>query len=103
MKRAGGFFLWAATASRFISRGNAFANDQLQEVLSGVTDTSAPKESLDSIYLTVPDKVVSEDSREQERMELLSPYTPSSKLLWYWLFLSTHARCPDWRKSATTR
>jgi hypothetical protein len=72
VKRAGGLFIWAATAYRYISRGKAFANERLQAVLAGVNEASSPTQSLDSIYLTVLDNVASDYHRAEEQSELTS-------------------------------
>ncbi len=50
--RAGGLFIWADTAYRFIYSGGAFADERLQEVLRGSYDGSAPEKRLDGIYLS---------------------------------------------------
>jgi hypothetical protein len=70
VERAGGLFIWADTAYRFIYGGRAFADERLQEVLAGSYDSSAPEKRLDSIYLTVLDKAVSACTREQENRSL---------------------------------
>ncbi len=68
--RAVSLFIWAATAYRFISRGKAFANDRLQDVLREVNDASTPQKSLDGIYMAVLDKAVNDDLSQQEQSEL---------------------------------
>ncbi len=70
VKQAGGLFIWAATAHRFIYSGKAFATNRLQAVLKGASDDSSPQQSLDRIYLTVLDRAVSEDYQESEKSEL---------------------------------
>ncbi len=72
VKRAGGLFIWAATAYRYISCGKAFANERLQDVLSGVHGASAPTQSLDNIFLTVLDNVACDYHRAEEQSELTS-------------------------------
>ncbi len=69
--RAGGLFIWAATAYRFIcTEGGLLAKDRLDEVLSGVFDELVPETSLDRIYRMVLTKAVSGSHRERERQEL---------------------------------
>jgi hypothetical protein len=70
VRQAGGLFIWAATAYRFISSGGVFANDRLQEILGGADADLAPQRSLDRIYLTVLDKAASGEYRVAERAEL---------------------------------
>jgi hypothetical protein len=70
VNQAGGLFIWAVTAYRYISRGGVFANDRLLEVLGGANDESAPQACLDRIYLTVLCKAVDGNYREREKREL---------------------------------
>jgi hypothetical protein len=52
VQKAGGLFIWAATACRFVSEGRQFAKGRLSLILQG--DTSRiPTEKLDTIYLKV--------------------------------------------------
>ncbi len=70
VKHAGGLFIWASTAYRYIYRGGAFANDRLRDILSGTNDQSTPDRSLDHIYLTVLDKAVGRTLTQREKAEL---------------------------------
>jgi hypothetical protein len=70
VKQAGGLFIWAATAYRFIHGGRALAGSRLQAVFGRASVESAPEKSLDRIYLTVLDKAVSGYSQERETTEL---------------------------------
>jgi hypothetical protein len=68
--RAGGLFIWAATAYRYIAHGKAIANDRLQDVLRRASDASTPEQSLDRIYLTALERAMSNNYREQEYEEV---------------------------------
>jgi hypothetical protein len=72
VKLAGGLFIWAATAYRFIMSGEAFASHRLQQILSGASVESVPQQSLDRIYLTVLDKAVRRIYQKPKRLQLHS-------------------------------
>jgi hypothetical protein len=50
---ASGLFIWAATACRFIHKGEEFAEDRLNEILEGTGFEGTPEQHLDQIYVTV--------------------------------------------------
>ncbi|TAQ84472.1 hypothetical protein B7494_g7219 [Chlorociboria aeruginascens] len=65
-----GLFIWAATASRFITEGEGFAEDRLNEVLGGTSSEGTPEHHLDQIYLTVLRKSIPNTFREKEKQQL---------------------------------
>ncbi|KAF1816011.1 WD40 repeat-like protein [Eremomyces bilateralis CBS 781.70] len=66
---AGGLFIWAATAYRFIQDG-PFADERLQTLLKGSLSTGAPEEHLNELYTTVLKKAIRPkySTEEQERL-----------------------------------
>ena len=92
---AGGLFIWAATACRFIREGKRFAARRLDAILQGSGSSSAPiapEKALDEIYTTVLKQSVAPEYTEEEKEEayctlrrtlgsiilLLSPLSTSS-------------------------
>ena len=90
---AGGLFIWAATACRFIHEGKRFAVRRLNTILRGSSNTpTAPEKHLDEIYTTVLRQSVGPEYTEEEKEEaycmlrttlgsiviLLSPLSTSS-------------------------
>jgi hypothetical protein len=66
VEAACGLFIWAATACRFISEGEVFAEDRLEEILKGTSSEGTPEQHLYQIYLTVLQSSVSKKLRETE-------------------------------------
>jgi hypothetical protein len=66
---AGGLFIWAATACRFIQEG-PFADERLQTLLEGSTSTTAPEEHLNELYTTVLTKSTRSDHSAKEKEAL---------------------------------
>jgi hypothetical protein len=90
---AGGLFIWAATACRFIREGKRFAARRLDTILRGSGSTlTAPEKHLDEIYTTVLRQSVDPEYTDEEKEEtyymlrttlgsiviLLSPLSTSS-------------------------
>jgi hypothetical protein len=69
VQKAGGLFIWAATASRFISQGKGkrYATGRLSAILASTNSSSAPEKRLDDIYLTVLRRSISPDFTDDER------------------------------------
>ncbi|KAG9229003.1 hypothetical protein BJ875DRAFT_537940 [Amylocarpus encephaloides] len=96
---AGGLFIWAATACRFIREGKRFARKRLDTILNGSSSSAitTPEKHLNDIYLTVLKNSISSEYSDEEKEEaynilkhtlgsivvLLSPLSTSalSKLL----------------------
>jgi hypothetical protein len=54
VQNAGGLFIWAATACRFISEGQRFARERLDAIINDSSSAvTAPEEHLNNIYITV--------------------------------------------------
>ncbi|KAF1815699.1 hypothetical protein P152DRAFT_505529 [Eremomyces bilateralis CBS 781.70] len=66
---AGGLFIWAATACRFIQEG-LFAEERVQTLLEGSTSTTAPEEHLNELYTTVLKKTIRLGYSAKEKEEL---------------------------------
>jgi hypothetical protein len=75
---ASGLFIWAATACRFISEGEVFAENRLEEILDGTCSEGTPEQHLDQIYLTVLRSSISKKFRVTERERL---YAKQRKIL----------------------
>jgi hypothetical protein len=69
VKNAGGLFIWAATACRFIREGQ-FAEDRLHMLLEGSNGPVMPEEHLSRIYITVLRNSIQPHSFEHERQRL---------------------------------
>lgn len=92
VRQAAGLFIWAATASRFISGGNQLTTKRLSLVLQASAPTTKPEEELDKIYTMVLKNSVGDDLGQQEKEEvycllrktlgaiviLFSPLSPTS-------------------------
>lgn len=66
---AGGLFIWAATACRFIQEG-LFADERVQTLLEGSTSTTAPEEHLNKLYTTVLKKSIRPGYSVKEQEDL---------------------------------
>jgi hypothetical protein len=53
VKKAGGLFIWAATACRFINDGRRFTGRRLSLILRDDTTVMLPEKKLDEIYITI--------------------------------------------------
>jgi len=70
---AGGLFIWASTACRFIHEGKRFVAQRLHTILQGSNSAStAPEKHLDNIYTTVLKQSVASGYSDHERQELFS-------------------------------
>jgi hypothetical protein len=67
---ASGLFIWAATACRFITEGEEFAEDRLDEILQGTGFEGTPEQYLDQIYLTVLQSSIPNTLRPPEKARL---------------------------------
>lgn len=67
VKNAGGLFIWAATACRFIDDSKQFANDRLSTILQCKNNGSEPQKHLDHIYITVFSHSISVNYSEVEK------------------------------------
>jgi NACHT domain len=69
---AGGLFIWAATACRFISDGRRFAVRRLSLILQGGISKkiTAPEDKLNEIYNAILANSVSDEYDDQEKEEL---------------------------------
>ncbi len=71
VRRAGGLFIWAAVACRYISSGRRFAARRLDNLLRENSSVSSTAESaLDEIYLTVLRCSTQGDYTDEENKEL---------------------------------
>ncbi|KFY02933.1 hypothetical protein O988_01801, partial [Pseudogymnoascus sp. VKM F-3808] len=68
--RACGLFIWAATACRFITEGEEFAEGRLVEILEGTSFDGTPEQHLDQIYLTVLKRSIPNHFRAPEKVQL---------------------------------
>jgi hypothetical protein len=66
---AGGLFIWAATACRFISEGKRHAVTRLSLILRGDTTVSPPEEKLNEIYIAILTNSISDKYDDQEKEE----------------------------------
>jgi hypothetical protein len=65
---AGGLFIWAATACRFIGEGKRYAANRLTTILQGSgSGPTAPEKHLDEIYTTVLKQSVAPEYTEEEK------------------------------------
>ena len=68
VRNAGGLFIWAATACRFISEGNQFATKRLGAIIDGGSSVvTAPEKHLNEIYITVLKHSISSNYTDEER------------------------------------
>jgi NACHT domain len=68
---AGGLFIWAATACRFIQEGKRFAVRRLDTILSGINSAlTAPEKHLDEIYTTVLKQSIGIKFTKEEKEEV---------------------------------
>lgn len=70
VQKAGGLFIWAATACRFVGRRRQLAKKNLCLILQGDTRAMKPEEKLDEIYLTVLRHSIGEEDDHHEVAEL---------------------------------
>ncbi|KAH8585299.1 quinon protein alcohol dehydrogenase-like superfamily [Bisporella sp. PMI_857] len=66
---AGGLFIWAATACRFIREGKRFAAKRLDTILEGSGSVTAPEKHLDEIYITVLKHSITLEYTDKEKEE----------------------------------
>jgi NACHT domain len=70
VQNAGGLFIWAATACRFIHEGRQYAAKRLSMILQETKSITAPQKKLNDIYITVLRNSVGNDYEEEEQEEL---------------------------------
>ncbi|KAI9867951.1 MAG: hypothetical protein M1813_007773 [Trichoglossum hirsutum] len=66
---AGGLFIWAATACRFIREGKRFARKRLDLILQDGTSTRGPGEKLNEIYMSILRNSIDSEYDDQEKEE----------------------------------
>ena len=67
---AGGLFIWAATACRFIREGNRFAPKRLDTILKGSGNiVTEPEKRLDVIYISVLERSIYPEYTDEEKEE----------------------------------
>jgi hypothetical protein len=71
IQNAGGLFIWASTACRFIQEG-LHADQRVRFLLEGSTSTTAPEEHLNKLYSTILRKSIRSVYSETEQEELYS-------------------------------
>jgi hypothetical protein len=84
IEAAGGLFIWAATACRFIREG-LFVDERVQFLLEGSTSTTTPEEHLNKLYITVLKKSIRPDYTigEKEALYMLLRYILGSIVILY--------------------
>jgi NACHT domain len=71
VQTAGGLFIWAATACRFIQEGRRFAARRVDTILRGSGSApTAPEKHLDEIYTTVLKQSVAVEYTDEEKEEV---------------------------------
>lgn len=70
VQNAGGLFIWAATACRFIHEGRQYATKRLSMILQETKSITPPQKKLNDIYITVLRNSVGNDYEEEEQEEL---------------------------------
>lgn len=71
VERAGGLFIWAATACRFIKDGKRLARKRLSSILCGDSTKKGSEKKLDEIYMFILLQSISGEYSDQDREELL--------------------------------
>ncbi|PGH05022.1 hypothetical protein AJ79_06909 [Helicocarpus griseus UAMH5409] len=72
VEKAGGLFIWAATACRFINKGKSFATKRLSLILEGEISATEPEKQLNTVYLKVlQDSAGDYDEQEKEEWHRL--------------------------------
>jgi hypothetical protein len=66
---AGGLFIWAATACRFIREGRRFVQKRLDQILQDGASTKGPEEKLNEIYMAILRNSVDNEYDDQEKEE----------------------------------
>ncbi|KAI9765684.1 MAG: hypothetical protein M1840_007242 [Geoglossum simile] len=68
VRKAGGLFIWAATACRFIDEGGSlFGPDRLLDILKGDSSDIGPEEELNNIYAEVLNKCLGARLKQHEK------------------------------------
>ncbi|KFZ24680.1 hypothetical protein V502_00841, partial [Pseudogymnoascus sp. VKM F-4520 (FW-2644)] len=68
--KSSGLFIWAATACRFINKGEEFAEDRLNKILEGTSFEGTPEQHLDQVYLTVLRSSIPNTLAAEEKVRL---------------------------------
>ncbi len=71
VERAGGLFIWAATACRFIKDGKRLARKRLALILDGDSVVKGSEKELDKIYTSILVQSISGDYDDQDKEEVL--------------------------------
>jgi hypothetical protein len=74
IQKAGGLFIWAATACRFIREGRRFATKRLAQILRGDTAKASPEEKLNKIYRTILMNCIRDEYDDLEKEELYKTF-----------------------------
>jgi NACHT domain len=70
VQSAGGLFIWAATAYRFVRDGRQFAKDRLSRILKGDLAVKGPEGKLNEIYIAILTNSVHDGYDDQEKEKL---------------------------------
>ena len=74
VERAGGLFIWAATACRFIGRDWRLARRRLSQILNRDDAKKGPEEELNQIYTKILLQSVSDEYDKKEREQLFGTF-----------------------------
>lgn len=74
VKRAGGLFIWAATACRFIERDERLARRRLSLILDNDDAKKGPEKELNKIYTKILLQSVSDEYDEEKREQLFAMF-----------------------------
>jgi hypothetical protein len=86
VQNAGGLFIWAATACRFISEGKRFAVKRLNAIINGSSGAvTAPEKRLNETYVTVLKNSIYSDYTDEERDDQyrMLRYVLGSIVVWF--------------------
>jgi len=67
VQSAGGLFIWAATAYRFVREGRQFAKDRLSRILKGDLAVKGPEGKLNEIYTAILTNSIRDGYDDQEK------------------------------------
>jgi hypothetical protein len=74
VEKAGGLFIWAATACRFIRGGHRFASKRLVRILHRDTVRASPEEKLNEIYKAILTNCIRNEYDDLEKEELCKTF-----------------------------
>ncbi|PLB43412.1 hypothetical protein P170DRAFT_77061 [Aspergillus steynii IBT 23096] len=67
-QKAGGLFIWAASACKFVGSDSRFSRQRLTRLLNGSISVDDPRSELDNIYITALRGTVSERQATEEKV-----------------------------------